>query len=239
MLPADRAARAHLDGAEAAHELAEIGMNPLKKRRGVAERDAGAERQRAVGRLADRVEAGNPAEPDDLAQLAQLLGDPEADVGRPGDQRGVGVAGVERGERIEARRRGEEARLVAGEKVLPVGERGERRGPLAGRGGEPVGGRAVAGRKSGREDRPVAGAAAEIAGKLFVEARRRRGGPGMIGGEQAHDDARGAETALRAVQVDHRLLHRVERVAVGQILDVMSSTPSSWPSSKMQALTAS
>ena len=41
----------------------------------------------------------------------------------------------------------------------------------------------------------------------------------MIGGEQAHDDARGAETALRAVQVDHRLLHRVQRVALGQILD--------------------
>ena len=41
----------------------------------------------------------------------------------------------------------------------------------------------------------------------------------MVGDEQAHDDARGAETALRAVQVDHRLLHRMERVAVGEILD--------------------
>ena len=41
----------------------------------------------------------------------------------------------------------------------------------------------------------------------------------MIGGEQAHDDTRRAETALRAVQVDHGLLHRVERVAVGEILD--------------------
>ena len=41
----------------------------------------------------------------------------------------------------------------------------------------------------------------------------------MIGGEQAHDDARGAEAALRAVQLDHRLLHRVKRVTVGEILD--------------------
>ena len=41
----------------------------------------------------------------------------------------------------------------------------------------------------------------------------------MIGGEQAHDDAGRAETALRGVMVDHRLLHRMERVAVGEILD--------------------
>ncbi len=41
----------------------------------------------------------------------------------------------------------------------------------------------------------------------------------MIGGKQAHDDARGTEAALRAVQIDHRLLHRVERVALGEILD--------------------
>ena len=194
-------------------------MDPRKKRGGVAEREGGAERQGAVGRLADRVEAGDPAEPDDLGELAQLLGDPEADVGRPADQRGAGVAGIERGERIEARRSGEKARLVSDEKVPPVGERGERSGPLIGRGGEPVGGRAVAGRKARVDDRPVAGAAAEIAGELIAEARRRRRGPRMIGGEQAHHDARRAEAALRAVQVDHRLLDRMERVALGEILD--------------------
>ncbi len=51
-------------------------MDPLKKRRGVAERDPGAKRQRAVRRLPDRVEAGNPPEPDNLVKFAQLLGDP-------------------------------------------------------------------------------------------------------------------------------------------------------------------
>jgi hypothetical protein len=41
----------------------------------------------------------------------------------------------------------------------------------------------------------------------------------MIGGEQAHHDPRCAEAALRAVQVDHRLLHRMEDAAIGEILD--------------------
>src|SRR5205085_1648054 len=36
---------------------------------------------------------------------------------------------------------------------------------------------------------------------------------------QRHHEARGAEAALRAVAVDHRLLHRVQAVAALQVLD--------------------
>ncbi len=41
----------------------------------------------------------------------------------------------------------------------------------------------------------------------------------MIGGENAHHDARGAEAALRTVMIDHRLLHGMQRAALGKVLD--------------------
>ena len=107
------------------------------------------------------------------SEVAQLLGDPQADVGRAADQRGAGKAGVERGERGFARRRGEEGAVVADEQVAAVGERRQRRGALGGRGGETVGGLAVAGRQRRVDDRPIAGAAAEVAGERVAHALRR------------------------------------------------------------------
>jgi len=41
----------------------------------------------------------------------------------------------------------------------------------------------------------------------------------MIEAEQRHHEARRAEAALRAVAVNHRLLHRMQLVAFGQIID--------------------
>src|SRR3546814_5231513 len=69
-------------------------------------------------------------------------------------------------------------------------------------------------------DRRVASAAAEVAGqgvidhalagKIFVVAGH---------GEERHDEARRAEAALRAVAVDHRLLHGMQPAALRQMLD--------------------
>ena len=149
-----------------------------------------------------------------------MLGDPEPDIGSAGDEGGVGKSLVERGERIEARGRGKEAVLIADEEVaVVIRKRRERRGSSVGGRGEPVGRRAVAGRERRGEDRPVAGTAAKIAGKLVAEAGRRRRDAGMIGGEEAHHDARRAKAALGAMVVDHRLLQRMQRLALGEILD--------------------
>ena len=41
----------------------------------------------------------------------------------------------------------------------------------------------------------------------------------MIGGEQAHDDPRRAETALRGVVIDHCPLQRMQFAALGKVLD--------------------
>ena len=69
---------------------AEVGMQRVEQRRGALKRGAGAESSPSALGL-DRVEPGDPAEPDDLARITQLLGDPQADVGRPAEQDRVGV----------------------------------------------------------------------------------------------------------------------------------------------------
>src|SRR5208282_4720983 len=66
-----------------------------------------------------------PSEPDDALQVAQLLGDPKPDVGRPSDQSRVGKPGVERCKSVNTGRRREEDGLVADEHVFLVGESGE------------------------------------------------------------------------------------------------------------------
>ena len=103
--------------------------------------------------LGDRVEPGDAAEPDDLLQIAELLGDPEADVGRAAEQHGVGMTLIELGERALARGRGEERALVADEKIAAVVELRERRAARPG-----------ARRRSGRRGAPsqVASAASTI-----------------------------------------------------------------------------
>jgi hypothetical protein len=76
-------------------------------------------------------------------------------------------------------------------------------------------------RPGGRDDRPVAGAAAEIAGERVVDPRpARRARLLVVEGRQGHHEARRAEAALRAVVLDHRLLDRVERaVRALEVLD--------------------
>ena len=100
-----------------------------------------------------------------------------------------------------------------------VGEGGERRGALLRRRGETVGRLADAALQRRRDDRAIAGASAEIARKLVAKRRVRQRLAGMVGGEQAHHDARRAEAALRGVSVDHRLLQRMQLAARGEILD--------------------
>ena len=193
-------------------------MQRRQRRRRASERRARAEPQAVCGFL-DRVEPRDAAEPDDLLGIAQLLGDPQADVGRAANEDRVGIAGIEIGERRLARRRGEERALLADEKIAPVRKRSERGAALGRLRLEAVGGRAVAGRQRRVDDRLVAGAAAEVARQRLADASIGRGLALVVEREQAHDDSRRAEAALRAVEIDHRLLDRVQRVAVGEILD--------------------
>ena len=158
------------------------------------------------------VEAAGPADMDDLREVAELLGDPQPDVGRAGDDGRIGMLLIEVGDAVDRRRRGEEAVAVADEDVVVVGEEAEEAGGLGGIGGEMVAARRRTGGERRLDDRPIAGAAAEIAGDPVghrVAVERPRIGR-LIEGEQAHDEAGRAEAALRGVALDHRGLHRME-----------------------------
>jgi hypothetical protein len=65
----------------------------------------------------------------------------------------------------------------------------------------------------------IAGAAAEIAFEIFADFAVGRVGVVLHQVERAHDHAGRAEAALQRVIVAKRLLHRVQRVAVGDVLD--------------------
>ena len=70
----------------------------------------------------------------------------------------------------------------------------------------------------GPHDRRIAGAAAEIALQRLLDLvlrRPRRRQPEAV---ERHDEARRAEAALRAVLVDERLLHGMQRAGQSQVL---------------------
>ena len=187
-------------------------------RRGVEQSGAGAEPEGRVAGI-DRVETRDATEPDDLFQVAKLLGDPEPDVRRPGQQHRVGVTSIKLGERSLARGGGEEGVAVADDEIAIVARGAQRLGAGACSRRETVRRRAVAGRQRRLDDRLVAGAAAEIARERLVDALARRRRAAMVVREQAHHDAGRAEAALRTVEIDHRLLHGVQRLALGEVLD--------------------
>ena len=138
----------------------------------------------------------------------------------PATQNGVGMAGEKFGERGFARRRGEKPLLVADEEVAPVVERLDRGEALGFGGGEFVVAAAPSMAAKRRvDDRAVAGAAAKVAGERLIDVFARRGRAVLVEREQAHHDARRAKAALRAMKIDHRLLDRVQRLAVGEVLD--------------------
>ena len=76
------------------------------------------------------------------------------------------------------------------------------------------------GLQGGVDDRPIAGAAAEIAGERIVDRIAGHGPLGfVIQGEEAHDDAGRAEAALRAVMRHHGGLDRMQCALGREILD--------------------
>ena len=171
-----------------------------------------------VGGFFDFVEAG-PADMNDLVEGRELLGDPQPDIGCAADDPGIGMALVERSERGLAGGCCEEAGFVADEHVgtvVQLAQRGDGAGLV---GGEAVHRGAGAGFAGGVDDRPVAGAAAEIARETIVDL-------GAVGSlalamemrEQAHDNARRAKTALRPMPRGHRRLHRMQPSVVRKVL---------------------
>ena len=127
------------------------------------------------------------------------------------------------------RRRGEEALLRADEDVVAVAQSRQRRGDRRLVVGEAVARGRRACRRAGIDDRPIAGAAAEIAGDPVVDVVARSSGLRSAAdtARTGHDEAGRAEAALRAVMVDHRLLHRMQVPSPREIFHRETSPPSS------------
>ena len=178
------------------------------------ERSTRADVERTV-ELGHGLHIGHVADVDDVAQVAKLLVDPEPDVGRAGEQLRLGHLHAqrrqfgERGGRMEmigarAPRRGVVKRVFMRE----AGERHHHRGRV-----EPGAGQ-IEHALAGIEDGPVTGAAAQVARQVVGQLLAGGLGAGvlvmLVGRPERHHEARRAEAALRAVALDHRLLHRVQ-----------------------------
>ena len=190
-IAADRAGVADLDAADPADQLAEIRMQPGQRLAGVGIADGRAERER-VRALLDLPQIGDVADEDGRAEVAMLLGDPQADIGGPGDDAGLGMREEEVGQ------------LVGGGRMAVSGpQRAQRRDD----------GLVIFGRHrhglARREDRAVAGAAAQIAGDDVAHRHALGARRADAAAVERHHEAGRAEAALRAVALDQLALDRV------------------------------
>ena len=170
---ADGAGGAHLLRAEPAQQFAEIGVDGRQRLGGRFVGDGGADGD-GVAVVGDAGQIAGTAEMDDLGQVAELLGDPQADIGGAGDQYASGWAAYS------------SARLSA----LAGAAKNDLSSPMKTSCRRPVcrgtwrswprpqcsESRAVPAQAFNRriDDRPVAGAAAEIAGDRVVRLRPGR-----------------------------------------------------------------
>ena len=205
---------AHRRAGEAAGDLDPAGLEGDQRGEGVGQAGGGADHDAAVGPAGDGLQLGHGPQPQQVARVAQGLGDGQAEVGGAGDEAGIRCGQPGGGEFGEAAR-GEEAAaagpVVEGRQRRQGVQRGEDGSAVEARRRQPVGGR------QGVEDGAVAGAAAQVAGEGVGDGRAvGAGGVVLVEGEQAHREAGRAEAALGAVAVRQGPLDRVQAVGAGE-----------------------
>jgi hypothetical protein len=160
---------------------------------------------------------------DDIAEIPELLVDPQPDVGGTGEQPCLRLREPQARQLFQSARCGEAIAAARRHGArCRVGERATRQFAQRGRSG--LGGQALHRRiehaLAGVEDRPVAGAATQVARDLVGQLLTRRllsfADVALVARGERHHEARCAEAALRAVAVDHRPLHRVQCAIAGR-----------------------
>ena len=210
---AHRAGVAHRHRGEAQAHFAQVGVALTERRPRVLEARRGTDRQTAVRPRVDACESHCCTQIDQIRQRPELFGDPQADVGGPGQQAGLGPRRAQHGQCFNAARRLEaravridvHQRCILGQ---PLQRRGDRR-RFQPRHRQPEHAHARV------DDRSVAGAAAQVArkivGQLLARGARASLEMALVAGRQRHHEAGRAEAALRAVAFHHRLLCRMQR----------------------------
>jgi hypothetical protein len=134
---------------------------------GIVERGAGADVQRAAG-VREWLQRVDVADVDDVGELAQLLRDPQADVGVAGEDRRLRMLGAQRRAARQRTRREERAAGVLVDERVAARDRAE----LVAHGARS---NATCGRSNilhaRLDDRLVAGAATEVAGQRVAHVR--------------------------------------------------------------------
>ena len=164
------------------------------------------------------VERLDAARQNDLRKLAQLLGDPQADIRCARNDGGIGMFRRKPGQRIGRGGPRHKAFARTDEDIRAIIERGDLTGRFRGTLRPGVRCRSGAALDRRVDDRTVAGAAAEIAGHMGGDLGTGRRAARLVEREQRHDEARRTETALRAVRINQRLLYGVKNAIRRQIV---------------------
>ncbi len=121
------------------------------------------------------------------------------------------MAQIKFGQAVHGRRRGKKALPIApNDQIFAVIQGRQQPGSLGPAGGELIVRGTGAGLPPGIHDRPIAGAAAQVAGQAVVHPGPVRRAVLVIQGKQAHHDARRTKAALAAVVAQHGCLHGVQ-----------------------------
>ena len=199
-------------------QFAEVRVLGLESRVAVGEGGGGADFQ-AIIEVFDALELGDVADVDHYRQGAVQLRHFQGQVGAAGQQARLRVGVVEVGQ--VGNGQGHQATFVAAVELAGFGgrdglEAGDGLGFLR---VELIGLPGATGLLGGREDRPIPGAAAQVAGQGFVGLVAVGRAAVFLQGEQRHHKARRAEAALRAVAIDHGLLDAVQLALVLEVFD--------------------
>ena len=208
---ADRTHVAHLLAADAVEQRPQRRDALCQYRERLAVGRAGADGDDAV-LLGNAAQSVQPADEDGRRDVAHVLGHPEPDIGRPGDDGGVRVLVQHGGEIVDRRRHDQPPVALADLDAPAVPERLQPGGHAFALGRQRIllGSAIARNRLCGAHDRLIAGAAAEIALQRLLDGRDGRIGRPHPQSVERHDEARRAEAALRAVEIDHRLLHGMQ-----------------------------
>ena len=213
-IAADGAHVAHLLAADAVPQFGECGKMPGDNGQRLGIAHARAERD-AVLIHRDAAQLVEMADMDDGRDVAHELRHPEPYVGGAGDDGGLRLGGVEGGEIVERAGQDDPSAIAFHHDATAVFQRFQLLHDRRALGDQRV---AVAlaergDRLGGADDRGIARAATEIALQRLLDLGDGRLRPFHPQAVERHDEARCAEAALRAVMIDHRLLHRMQRPA--------------------------
>ena len=176
--------------------------------------NGGAQRQRLSGGL-DRMQFRHLADKNHRPDVAHELGDPQPDIGGSGNQRRARLGSVDFGQVVGTGGNDNPLRAFTDFDAPAVAQRRKTRLDSGAVGDQRVLCRRAMGRDGlgGAHDGRVAGAAAQIPLQRPLDRGSLRIGFAHPQRIERHHDARRTEAALAAVEIQHRLLHRVQRSA--------------------------